>query len=211
MIECLKFHPEGFYMMESLSSGNSCYFETEEEINIFQKMIPRYLGAYLKIHSLYISNEGYHLLVQIRSQSVLRIIYAKKCNKGGKEINPLFYSEPWRIVSEQVRILHSILVKTVNKIRGRKGVLVQRRYMRYYFESKESFEGYITEMEKGKEISGQENKKYRVKPSWKLGIRWGIFRAKGWVLGMSSIDLTNDVVLTLIKQTFLLQNSPPPT
>ncbi len=194
-------------MLESLSSGNSCYFETDEEIKIFKQLALRYLAAYVHIHRLYVSSEGYHLLVEVKSQSVLRRNYTRRCNAKGKEINVLFYKETWRIVSEQIRILHSTFVKAANKCRDRKGVLVQKRYGRYYFESMEEFDGYIDCMDRGAEIQGQKNNRYRVRVSWKLGIRWGIFRCKEWVLGLCVVDFRDYVVSNLIKNTILLQTS----
>lgn len=200
--------PGGYYLFESLASGKTCYFETEEEILIFRRFLKRYLSKYIKIHKIFTSAEGYNLLLRIRGKGVLIKRYLERCNKLKKKVRPLYIEEPWRIVSEQMRIFHSVYVKAVNKIRDRKGVLVQKRFSKSYFENKEEYEEYENEMNGLKEIEGQKNKKYKVKSKWKKSIRWKVFRGVYFVESMMSREFQNFVVLKLVNLTKLAHSHP---
>ena len=201
----------GFYLWKSLSSGNSAYFESKQEIDLFKRLFHRYLIGYVEIYKIYISSEGYELMVRLKSGSVLRRVYTRENNKRGRVSRLAFIIEPWRIVSERIRIFHSVYVKAVNKIRERKGVLVQQKYSRYYFSGEQEFQEYVEDMEKGKrEIIGQENAKYRVKVGVKSGVRWGLYRCKGWVESIMSIEFQNYVVSKLVNLTIKLHSTPSP-
>lgn len=202
-------YPKGYYLLESLSSSKSCYFESDEEVRIFRVLVKRYLKPYTELHKLYTSSEGYHVLLRIRSKEVLVKHYVKQRIKKKKDIHELFIREPWRIISEQVRILHSVYVKLVNGIRGRQGVLVQKRYSRYYFEDLEAYESYERLMKEGEEIRGQRMEQYRVKVEWISGVNWGVFRGKGYVLSLVDRAFQRYVVSKLVKST-ILSHSPPP-
>ena len=47
MQKTIQLESGGLYMIESLSSGNSGYFENSEEIKIFKNLFKRYLGKYV--------------------------------------------------------------------------------------------------------------------------------------------------------------------
>ena len=194
-------------MIESLSSGKSAYFSNGEEIKLFTQLFNRYLGRYVQIHKMYISCEGYQILIRIRSAAVLRRLYTLRMRSKKRVNRKEFMEEPWRIVSEQIRIFHSVYVKEVNKMRGRKGVLVQSRFGRYYFERKEEFKEYEARMEKRREeIRGQARGEYGVSRQVRAGVKWGIYRCKEWVERYMDKSFHNDVVSKLIKNTKNLQN-----
>jgi hypothetical protein len=155
------------------------------------------------------SSEGYHVLMRIRSKEIVIRNYIEERIKRKKEINSLFLEEPWRIISEQVRILHSVYVKMVNRLRGRQGVLVQKRYRRYYFEGKDEYYSYEKRM-KGKEmIEGQKSKRYRVSDRWKKGVDWVVVRGVLFVESLMDMAFQNHVVSKLVKSTFIAHSPPP--
>ena len=209
MQKTIQLESGGLYMIESLSSGNSGYFENSEEIKIFKNLFKRYLGKYVEIYKQYISCEGYQIMLRVRSSSVIRRIYKISNNKRGRVGRIEFVMEPWRIVSEQIRILHSVYVKVVNKIRGRKGVLVQQRYSRYYFVDEEELMAYMKNMEvRKKKVRGQEDEKYRVSEELESGVRWGDYRCKEWVESAMDKEFQGYVVSKLVKYTILAHSHP---
>lgn len=209
MIETTKLQSGGYYLFESLSSGLSCYFENEIEIQHFKIFLERYLGKYIRVHKLFFSSEGYQLLLKIRSRDCLIKRYLDDCERRGKMFNREFIEEPWRIISEQIRILHSTYVKKVNKLRCRKGVLVQQRYKRYYFSGEQELNEYMEEMQREKEIEAQSNVRYRVGKVWKEGVDWGRIRRKMFGEGSMAKRFQNHVVSKLVKWTVKAHSSTP--
>ncbi len=209
MQETKEIVPGGYYMFESLSSSRSCYFESSEEIRIFKVLLNRYLSDYLHIQKLYVSSEGYQILLRVKSKPVVIKNYQSEIERKGKEIKLIFIKEPWRIISERIRIFHSRYVKCVNKIRGRKGVLVQKRFTRYYFDSISEYMAYENEMETGKEIEGQKEKRYRVEKAWIDRVNWAIFRGVDFVGGLCYKAFPDFVVRKLIISTFSSHIPPP--
>lgn len=202
MKETKEFNPGGYYLFESTASARSCYFESNEEIKIFKSLFNRYLGKYIDIHKMFISSEGYNILLRIKDKSILIKAYRLFCRKKRRNYDTKKEREIWRIISEQMRVFHSLYVKTVNKLRNRSGVLVKQSYKRYYFECEKEFTLYMEEMKKGKEIQNQKNKRYRVKSSWKRGVNWSNYRKGNWVKRLVDIGLRNDVVGKIIIHTF---------
>ncbi len=201
MKETYEIRPNSYYLFESLSSGRSCFFESEKELQIFKKLFNRYIGPYVKVHKFFTSSEGYQILLKVRGKEVLERIYTYSCERKGRIPKQLFIEEKWRIISEQMRIFHSVYVKCVNKIRDRKGVLVQHRYKRYYFDTITEYENYIDEMERGKEVAGQKNVKYRVSQRWIDLVRWGVIRRVEWGESAVNNDFDKYVVSKLIIST----------
>lgn len=199
----------GYYMIESIATARSCYFESEEEIERFRKLFRRYLSAFVEIHKMYLSSEGYQILLRMRGADSLRKIYIKQCEKRGKAIKISFIDEPWRIVSEQMRIFHSVYAKWVNGVRRRSGGLVKERYSRYYFDSYDEYCEYKSLSDAGREIRGQKNGRYRVSNRWILLVRWGVIRSVGWVESLMNKAFQNYVVHNLVKSTFSIHKPPP--
>ncbi len=200
-----------YYLIESLATARSCYFEDEKEVEIFRKLFKRYLGKYVHIGGMYLSSEGYQILIRVRTiQEVNRQYRAKM--RGKKENPKIKYLESsWRIISEQMRIMGSVYAKWVNKKRVRNGGLVKQRYKRYYFESKAEYLEYKERMDKGEEIQSQTNERYQVEGSWKVGVNWWIVRGVEWVRALIDKDFPDYVVSNLIDKTKLAHtcSSPP--
>lgn len=172
-----KIKSNGFYLLESVASGRTCYFESEAEVKIFKSLFLRYMKDYVEIHHVNLSTEGYQILVKIREKRTLIKKYIQECESKGKTCKAIFLSEPWRIISEQVRKLLSIYARKANRIRGRKGVLVQKKYEKFIFDSIEELERYKSEKV---EIESQRRRKYRVGKKWKKLVDWVKVRARIW-------------------------------
>ncbi len=199
----------GYYLFESLSSGRSSYFENNEETELFKRLWRRYMRGYIETHKIYLSSEGYHILLRIRDRKKLILKYVGICERRDKGVNIDYLKEPWRIVSEQVRIFHSTYVKRVNRLRGREGGLVKQRFRRFYFESVDEFRDYEEEMDEGKEIRGQRNARYRVSARWVKGVNWVGVRSLEWVESAMNQHFNNHVVSKIVKLTFKTHNPPP--
>ena len=208
MIQTYDLQAGGYYMVESLSSGRSCYFESDKEVRQFKVLFQRYLGHYCKVHKMYLSSEGYRIMLQVREKGVLCKRYREHCRRNGNEVRKIFLEEEWRIVSERVRIFHSVYVKMVNRERGRQGVLVQSRYNRYYFESMTEYENYIERMDEGEEIKGQRKEKYGVSGRWKARVRWVVYRGGEWVESCMDKGFKDYVVEKLLLNTLFLHKPP---
>ncbi len=196
-----------YYLFESLSSAHSIYFKSEEEISIFKKLLLRYLSSYVDVHRIFIDRNGYQVLVRVKQRRTIRRNYIKYCEKAKKVINLEFISNPWKLISESMRIFKSIYVRSINRIRGREGVLVKHRYKRYLFESVKEYEGYIKMMESGARIRSQKLDEYM---GGKLGLKggfWSRFRARGWSEMVVFKGFASFVVLKLIKQTLTHHNT----
>lgn len=202
-----------YYLFESKSSARSCYFESDLEIHIFKKLLRRYLSKYVEFHHLHISSEGYEILLRTRTKETVIQHYRLGREIKKKSIKEQFINEPWRIISEQMRIFLCLYAKTVNKKRGRQGVLVQKRFERRYFSGVEEVQEYVEELNRGKEVESQRKIKYRVEESWKKGISWWRFRGKKWGESVGCIDFQDHVLRKLVNRTFATHNPtfhPPP-
>ncbi len=210
MHQVIKIEAGGFYLFESKSCGRNCYFETENEIEIFKVLFRRYVEKWVYVHKLYLSSEGYQILLRAKGRKAIRDRFRNQNSGISRSREQLLLKEPWRILSEQIRKFHSLYVRAVNKMRGRKGVLVQSRYNRYCFESQEEYIQYENSMKSGEEIKGQENERYRVSEKWKKGVRWGLMRSVKWVESASNNRFNKLVILILIEATYSAHFSPPP-
>ncbi len=174
------YEPGCYYLFESKVCGRNCYFENKNEIHKFEKLWKRYLSSYTEVYRMYISSEGYQVLLRIRTKDTLKRNYSLRCMKSESKVRPEFLKSPWKIVSEQIRIFHSVFAKYINRLRDRQGALVQSKFKRYHFTTKEEFQSYRFKMNRGGEIKGQRNVKYRVGEVWKKGVDWVYFRGEEW-------------------------------
>ncbi len=208
MKKVIEMYSGAYYKIESLATARNCYFENEEELLRCKAFMKRYLEKYVEFHKMYFSSAGYQILLKVRGADLVRNLYKKQCIKKGKIPRADFVKEPWRIISEQFRIFHSVYAKWLNKSRNRSGGVVKERYSRYYFESELEFQYYINGMENKKEIFSQNNRKYRVSPRWKRAIRWSVVRGVEWVESLTDRAFRNDVVSNLISFTKILHSTP---
>lgn len=202
-----EFHCNCFYMFESLASGRTCYFESEEEIEIFKLLFTRYMNNYVEVYHMEISSEGYQVLIKTRERRTVVNHYKKQCDKKGKSYRVDFIKEPWHIISEQMRIFLSLYARKANKLREREGVLVKKRFERFLFETEEELLGYLSTKNSIPEIQSQRNPKYRVELVLKKAVNWGMVRARNLAESIIKKAFHNLVVVNLIKSTLLAHSS----
>jgi hypothetical protein len=158
---------------------------------------------------MYLSSEGYQILISLKATNKIKQKYVINCKRKEKAIKSEYIEEPWRIISEQMRIFGSVYAKWVNKERDRSGGLVKERYNRYYFDSKAEFSEFVLEMDKGKEVKSQRNVRYEVGLKWISGVNWLIVRGVGFVESLMSSTFQNYVVGNLVELTLLLHSKSP--
>ena len=180
--------PGGIFLLKSHSCGNTCFFESQEEIKLFKRLLKINLKKYLRIHHVVLGIEGYQMLVKVKDSRTLISNYQKELSRSGKTIKPIYLEEPWRIISEKIRIMHSVYAKTINKLRERTGVLVKSKYRRYYFESVNEAIKYIEddtiEIQKS-----QLNSKYCANPDHSYILNWAFYKTKKWLSGLDLLHL----------------------
>ncbi len=196
----------GFYLFESLSSANSIYFRNNEEIGIFKTLIFRYLKNYVEVHKLFVDSTGYQLVVRIKQDRTIKKNYQEECSKKGKFPRLDLINEPWKIISEKMRIFKSTFVKAVNKLRGREGVLVKHKYKKYYFENELEYNQYILAMESGKEIESQRNKEFSKARKDTKGLNWLKLRALKWLEKYDIVSFGENVGREIITLTLSHHN-----
>ncbi len=199
----------GYYMIESKATARNSYFEHKGELERFRSLFRRYLGGFVGIEKVYVSGAGYQMLIKVKGRQVVLSEYKKGCKRKGKKVKELYVKEPWRIISEQMRIFGSVYAKWVNAERGRSGGLVKERYSRYYFEDYEEYRRYKERMEEGEEIFSQREGRYRLREEWKKEVEWMVFRGRVWVESMVNRALQEHVVDKLIIFTKSKHLSPP--
>ena len=181
MTQTNELSPGGYYIFESLSSSKSAYFNSDEEIRIFRVLLSRYLGKYIHIHRIYIDVGGYQLLLKLKGKQSIISQYSKECAQRDKLERTDFIAEPWRIISEKIRIFHSTYAKTVNKLRGREGVLVKNKYAKYYFEDLDEATKYVAIMDTGGPIVSQSSKNFQVIKDFTDVTNWLFYRTIDWL------------------------------
>ncbi len=209
MKKVYRMESRGYYLIESLAVCRNCYFESKEEAERFKNLFVRYVGSYVEIDKMYLSSSGYHILLRIKSFAYLRNRYTKECNRRGKQVRGIFIEEPWRIISEQMRIFHSRYVKWINEKRDRSGGMVKERYSRYYFSSEEEYEIYKNKMGQKEQLKGQRNKRYELSERWLSLVNWEVLRGGEWVNSLMNRAFRKYVVEKLVKSTIILHNTPP--
>jgi len=155
----------------------------------------------MQLHRITLKIDGYSILIRIKDRRTIISHYKKEREKKKKGLNPNFIAEPWRIISEKIRVIHSVFAKAINKLRGRSGVLVKSRYERLYFENLKEAINYLDKIQF--QESSQRNPKYMAIKDHCYISNWLVYKAKKWVKGIKSVRLDKIEVSTLIRTTLL--------
>ncbi len=209
MIRIKKIVPKGIFVFQGKASANSSFIEDLREAKKFIILANHYLKGYLKIHEYLLTQDGWIMIVRIKSKKAI----LRTHHLSGVDIDR---NEIWRIISERMRILLSTFVKFTNKKQGRTGSKVHSSYERYLFEDLEEALDYIQRIRAGLIRLGQTKRKYRsIKSHYliseKLG-RGSIFissrklkkRVKRLKIRLNSIKIQafqTDVLHDLIEST----------
>jgi hypothetical protein len=81
-----KFEPSCIYLFKSLSCGNSSYFESDDEIEQFERLFRNHLKNYIKIIKAEFNQEGYAIIIQVRCKRTLINNYKIERKKREKEV-----------------------------------------------------------------------------------------------------------------------------
>lgn len=151
MKEIKKTKANGFYLFKGRVSADSSFIESVSESRHFSIYVNYYLKHYLQIYDYVINQDGWQMVVKLKSE---------------KEINSAYFQdepdgiEVWRIISEQIRKCLSSYVVKVNRMRGRTGSLVHSSYERYYFTTLTEAQMEINKIRNRAVEMGQKSKKY---------------------------------------------------
>ncbi len=218
MLQIKKMAARHVYLIRGASVANSPFFESEDDCKLFLQYVDRYLSSYMTVNMFQNNHDGWAMIVSTRSSDEIKKAYknrreqSKKCKKKNK------YTEVWRMLSDQVRILLSTYVKATNQKTGRKGGKVRCSYERFVFVSAEEAQAVHSQMEQQRHDQRQPRKRYR--PAKKLHkIRKKLLRSSPYLscapfdveekmaeIGVRCLNLTalvNDVLRHLVKATLL--------
>ncbi len=137
-------YPGAFYIFESKAAANSNYIENLREAKQLLIYANHYLKSYLKIHDYIITRHGWQFAISIN-----------------KDFPSHQNQEPWRVVSERIRLFLSTYVRYINHHRNRTGVLVQKNYIKYYFETWKEAKSHLDRMRTQQIRLYQRKRKYR--------------------------------------------------
>ncbi len=158
------FYPEGFYIFESTASANSNYIENLSEAKILRRYMFYYLRDYVDIQEYVISRHGFQLAVRLKTSQEIVAAHEKHHPQKAYPEEAL-----WKIISNRMRLFLSTYVRCVNRLRGRRGVLVRERYKRYFFEELAEALLHLEKMREREVRMGQGLRKYRgIKRHYKI-------------------------------------------
>lgn len=144
----------GFYVFKGQVSADSSFIECIPEARQFLIYSNYYLKKYLKVYDYIICQDGWQMIVKLKSKEEIYSAYTNRKREG---------IEIWRIISEQVRKCLSSYVVHVNRRRGRSGSLVHSSYERFFFNSLAEANEEINKLRKRELKLGQKLNKYKGK------------------------------------------------
>lgn len=151
----------GIYVFQSSASANSTYFETDELIKVFFKYCNYYLNDYLTVYDYSVGQDGWIMVVKLKSRKTIRKSYREQLRMKNRDIESVGKMEIWRIISERMRLFISTYVRLSNKILGRTGSLVRRKYERYEFTNQDEAITFISKLRNHEVKQIQYKNKYR--------------------------------------------------
>ena len=209
----------GLYLFQGKSSANSHFIEDAEEAKMFFKMANTYLDKYLKVMEFSLKDDGWQLLVRLRSKLTIINNYEKDRSKSKVAKGP-GYTEVWRIISERIRILRFQYVRWSNKKEGRTGTKVACNYERFIIDDENEARQIIENMREGNISLSQNLEYYRPEKSrfdkdnqieenkmemTSKNIQANqVFEKSNWVKSLYLWDVTTDVLHKLVTATLKL-------
>ena len=148
------------YLLKCASAANTVFFENELQAKLFLNYVDKYLGDYFEIHGYQNNIDGWVLVATTRSEKEIFNAYKKRRSNSKKCKIEFEFTEIWRILSEQIRILQSCYVKATNFLSGRIGTKVRSNYQRFVFGSHEEALAIMKQMKEQKYSQAQKKRKY---------------------------------------------------
>lgn len=151
------------YLIESMASANSVYFETDYVAKLFFRYCDYYLKDYLNVEEYVLNKNGWAMLIKVKSVPTIRKNYEllESARKKKNEQKQKSSKAIWKILSERVRLFISTYVRMSNKVLGREGSLVRRKYGRYEFDTLFEAKGYVAKLRNDEHEMQQQEEKYR--------------------------------------------------
>lgn len=212
-----------YYLFKGGSTARDLFFEEDQDIKDFKELFERILRGYVEVNKMLLYKDQWAIAVRLKSKEEIINQYKFDRDKSKKADRAKDLKEPWRIVSERIRIFLCNYVVNTNGRKGRKGGKVDMSYKRYYFTSLEEMNCELTKWEKREISSRQESDQYQfLSKYYKVnekndGIKMLIYCSKEKVNAFiechtheiwNIMSESNDVVGTWIEKTKML-HSPP--
>lgn len=156
-----KLEAGGFYIIQSKASANSNYFEKDGLASLFFKYFNYYLKDYMDLYEYSLNQDGWIMAIRIKSRKTIKKQYQEIIHNRKKKDSDNDKKEIWRIISERMRIFISTYVRLSNKLLGREGSLVKRKYERYRFENHQEAIKYIHDLRNQEIDISQPKSKYQ--------------------------------------------------
>lgn len=150
--------------IESMASANSVYFESDALAQLFFRYCNYYLKDYLHVKEYVLNQHGWTMLIKVKSVQTIRKHYDVVESERKAQVNQtksIVAKDIWWILSERMRLFISTYVRMSNKILGREGSLVRRKYGRYQFDNLEEAQTYIATIRNNQHELKQPREKYR--------------------------------------------------
>ena len=115
-------HPDHFYHIYNHANGNENLFREEKNYYFFLKKASQYLTPYLKIYAYCLMPNHFHLLVSIKSETDIKVLFANSGNYNNLNETEQ-YNYIYKKISKSFANLCSSYTQSVNKVYHRKGSL----------------------------------------------------------------------------------------
>lgn len=216
-------YPEGYYVMTGASTARDLFFETNQDIIDFKELFERMLGEYLEVNRMLLYKDRWYIAIKLHSEDKIRQQYLSDRDKSKKANRENDHLEPWRMISERMRLFLCNFVVNTNNRKNRKGGKVNASYQRYFFMSIEEMEREMKNWEERAIPSSQKSALYKYSDKYykvqetKGGISRLIFCKREEFEGFCSINkhkiwksmlISVDVVGNWIKSTKKLHTPP---
>lgn len=216
-----KLEEGGFYLLKGVATANTLFFEDKEEKLKFQELINFYIGSLMEIREYCLTNDGWALVVKLKSKSTIyrefKKLKAKSPSEGSR------FVKVWERVSEAMRMCLNHYSRWANKKRNRVGSLVGSPYQRYYFDSGLEAVEEINKIRNSKIRPSQPEKRFR--PVMRYYVVKGTTGLNSWIstskmvqngkklvheIGLKCLilwELSLSVASKLVESTLILHNS----
>ncbi len=183
-----------YYLLHSESTGNTRYFEGEDEVNYAKEVFKRNFGGMVDIVFEMYTSRGILLFVRTGERESLKEEWIKR----GKALS----SESF-IISELLRFSISAITKFRNFRNGRKGSVVRGNFRAYDVKDVDRIEEIIGEIERGDFVLYEQVEKYCGGEKSEVGI------VSCWVKEISFYVLRKLMKLAISPQNQPIFNSNP--
>lgn len=223
MIKTKEMFPDGYYVLTGASTARDLFFDDDQDIVEFKELFERMLCGYLQVYRMLLYKDQWFIAIKLNNKEQIKKQYLYDRDRSKKANRANDYHEPWRMISERVRVFLCNFVANTNKRKNRKGGKVSSSYKRYYFTNLSEMENEMKNWEERKIASSQKSNTYKyLERHYKVnekdsGKRMLVFCKMEDVVEFCTIHtheiwtsmmISIDVVGTWISSTITLHNRP---